>query len=290
MTNILVTGSKGQLGSEIKEMSVKFSDFKFYFTDIEELDICSINATCDYLENKQISYIINCAAYTNVDQAEENQELAKLINTDAVKNLAATASQNNITLVHISTDYVFSGDNFIPYPEEQKAKPLGIYGKTKFDGEENIRNICKQHIIIRTSWLYSPFGENFLKTMLSLGKEKDSLGVVADQIGTPTYAYDLSHTILHVIQHIEKNSLFNDFGTYHYSNEGVCSWYDFATEIQNTSKNQCKINSIESKDFQCLAKRPHYSVLNKSKIKHIFTLEIPHWRSRIEHCIKRIIE
>lgn len=290
MTNILITGSKGQLGSEIKELSVQFNKLQFFFTDIEELDICSLDAIDSYITDKQISYIVNCAAYTNVDQAEENEQAAKLINADAVKNLATIATQNNITLVHISTDYVFSGDNSTPYTEDQKAKPMGVYGRTKFEGEENVRNICQQHIIIRTSWLYSPFGKNFLKTMLRLGKEKDSLGVVGDQIGSPTYAHDLAYTILHIIQSITKKSPFTDFGTYHYSNEGVCSWYDFATEIQNTSKNKCKINSIESKDFQCLAKRPHYSVLNKSKIKHIFTLEIPHWRSRIEHCIKRITE
>lgn len=288
MTNILITGSNGQLGSEIKELSIQFNDFQFFFTDIEDLNICSLDAIASYITDKQISYIINCAAYTNVDQAEENEVAAKLINADAVKNLATIATQNNIILVHISTDYVFSGDNSTPYTENQKAKPMGIYGITKFEGEENVRNICKKHIIIRTSWLYSPFGKNFLKTMLNLGKEKDSLGVVSDQIGSPTYAYDLARTILHVIQSINKKNPFTDFGTYHYSNEGVCSWYDFATEIQNTSKNKCKINSIESEDFQRLAKRPHYSVLNKSKIKHIFTLEIPHWRSRIEHCIKRI--
>jgi dTDP-4-dehydrorhamnose reductase len=290
MTNILITGSNGQLGSEIKELSVRFNNFKFFFTDIEELDICSLEAIDNYITDRQISYIVNCAAYTNVDQAEKNEHAAKLLNADAVKNLATIATQNNITLVHISTDYVFSGDNSTPYTEDQKAKPMGVYGRTKFEGEENVRNICHQHIIIRTSWLYSPFGKNFLKTMLSLGKEKDSLGVVGDQIGSPTYAHDLAYTILHIIQSINKKKNFTDFGTYHYSNEGVCSWYDFATEIQNTSKNKCKINSIESKDFQCLAKRPHYSVLNKSKIKHIFTIEIPHWRSRIEHCIKRITE
>ena len=290
MTKILITGSKGQLGTEIKELSAKFSNLQFFFTDIEELDISSLDAVSNYLKNKQISYIVNCAAYTNVDQAEENEDAARLINAEAVKNLATVASQNNITLIHISTDYVFSGDNSTPYTEDQKAKPMGVYGRTKFEGEENVRSTCKKHIIIRTSWLYSPFGKNFLKTMLRLGKEKDSLGVVSDQIGTPTYAHDLASAIIRIIESIDKNSKFNDFGTYHYSNEGVCSWYDFATEIQNTSKNKCKINSIESMDFQCLAKRPHYSVLNKSKIKHIFTIEIPHWRSRIEHCIKRITE
>jgi len=287
MANILITGSKGQLGSEIQELSSGYPNFRFFFTDIDELDISSMDLINEFIKYKQINYIVNCAAYTNVDQAEENEGLARLINADAVKNLATVASENKITLIHISTDYVFSGENFKPYSEDQKAQPIGVYGQTKFEGEKFVRNICRQHIIIRTSWLYSPFGKNFLKTMINLGREKNSLKVVADQIGSPTYSYDLAEAILNIIQHLTNNNQFNDFGTYHYSNEGVCSWYDFATEIQLIAKNQCKIKSIESKDFQTLAKRPYYSLLNKSKIKHIFMLEIPHWRSRIEHCIKR---
>lgn len=290
MMNILVTGSKGQLGSELQELSSSNLDVNFFFTDIEELDICSSSQLQNYILGKNISYIINCAAYTNVDKAEEDAELAHLINSTAAKNLAILASENNIILIHISTDYVFAGENFQPYKEEQTANPIGVYGKSKFDGEEWIRNICAKHIIIRTSWLYSPFGKNFLKTMVRLGSEKESLGVIVDQIGTPTYAHDLAVAIIDILKSPNINTASDKYGTYHYSNEGVCSWYDFATEIQLAIKSNCKINSIESKDFQCIAKRPHYSVLNKSKIRHIFTLEIPHWRSRIKHCIGRITE
>ncbi|MBI9059267.1 dTDP-4-dehydrorhamnose reductase [Labilibaculum sp. DW002] len=288
MLTILITGSKGQLGTEIQELSAHHQDIQFFFTDIEELDICSADAIRTYVHGKPIDYIINCAAYTNVDQAEKNEEKAREINAEAAKNLASIAIEKDITLIHISTDYVFSGENHTPYTEQEKAKPSGIYGKTKFEGEEFIRKICPKHIIIRTSWLYSPFGKNFLKTMLTLGKDKKELGVVVDQIGTPTYAYDLAACILAIINKTTKD--FSEYGTYHYSNEGVCSWYDFATDIQIIAKNKCNIKSIESKDFQTLAKRPYYSVLNKSKIKHIFAIEIPHWKSRIEHCIRRIIE
>ncbi len=288
MLTILVTGSKGQLGSEIQELSSNYPTAQFLFTDIEELDICSVDSIRAYTLNRSIDYIINCAAYTNVDQAEIDENLAREINAKASKNLASVATEKDIVLIHISTDYVFSGKNHMPYTEQQKTEPSGVYGKTKFEGEEFIRSLCSKHIIIRTSWLYSPFGKNFLKTMLALGKDNKELGVVVDQVGTPTYAYDLAACILIIVDKISKG--ISEFGTYHYSNEGVCSWYDFASEIQNTAKNNCKIKSIESEDFQTRAKRPHYSVLNKSKIKHIFAIDIPHWKSRIKHCIRRIIE
>lgn len=288
MITILITGSKGQLGKEIEELSPSFSEFRFLFTDVEELDISSREKIQNFIEEKQVNFIVNCAAYTNVDQAEEHPNLAQQINSSAVKNIASIAFENNIIPIHISTDYVFSGDHSTPYSEDQEVNPIGIYGKTKLEGEEYLRQICPKHIIIRTSWLYSPHGKNFLKTMLSLGKVKNELGVVVDQIGTPTYAFDLAKSILKIIQHITVRKNFTDFGTFHFSNEGVCSWYDFATEIQIAANSKCKINAIESKDFQSLAKRPHYSVLNKSKIKHIFNLEIPHWRSRLSHCIERI--
>nr|WP_320120236.1 dTDP-4-dehydrorhamnose reductase [uncultured Marinifilum sp.] len=288
MANILVTGSNGQLGSEIRELANKTVGLNFTFTDIKELDITSPEALSKFVKDKNFSYLINCAAYTNVDKAEEDKDTARLINATAVKNLAQLSIDNNIIPIHISTDYVFSGEGFKPYTENESTEPQGIYGKTKFEGEELLRNICQKHIIIRTSWLYSPFGKNFLKTMLNLGRDKTELGVIVDQIGTPTYAHDLAFSILKIIKNIDKNKDFKDYGTYHYSNEGVCSWFDFASEIQIAANNNCKINTIESKDFKCLAKRPHYSVLNKSKIKHIFDLDIPHWRVRISHCINRI--
>jgi len=288
MTKILVTGSNGQLGSEIKELSSIFPEFEFIFTDVAELDITSPKALSDFITGKKIKYLINCTAYTNVDQAEKDEETARLINAIAVKNLAEVSKLHEITPIHISTDYVFSGEGFKPYQENETIAPQGVYGNTKFEGEEFLRTICLKHIIIRTSWLYSPFGKNFLKTMINLGKDKDQLGVIVDQVGTPTYAHDLASCIIQIIKKIHADKDFNDYGTYHYSNEGVCSWFDFASEIQIEAKNDCKINTIESKDFKCLAKRPHYSVLNKSKIKHIFGLDIPHWRGRISHCINRI--
>ena len=288
MTNILVTGSNGQLGSEIKELSKNYRNVQFVFTDVEELDITSFSDIKSFIADKNFSYLINCAAYTNVDGAEENIELAELLNADAVKNLATISKQNNIIPIHISTDYVFSGKGFKPYNEEEQTEPQSVYGDTKLKGENYLQKICPNHITIRTSWLYSPFGKNFLKTMLNLGQEKDELHVVADQVGTPTYAYDLAMCIMNIIERLEKDNQFKNFGIYHYSNEGICSWFDFATEIQIIAGNKCKINSTDSESFKTLAKRPHYSVLNKSKIKHIFELDIPHWRGRISHCINRI--
>lgn len=288
MTNILVTGSNGQLGSEIKELSMNYPNVQFVFTDIEELDITSFTDIESFVSGKDFSYLINCAAYTNVDGAEENRELAELLNAEAVKNLAIISKQNNIVPIHISTDYVFSGRGFKPYNEEEQTEPQSVYGDTKLKGENYLHEICPNHITIRTSWLYSPFGKNFLKTMLNMGKEREELQVVVDQVGTPTYAHDLALCIMHIIERLEKDNHFIDFGTYHYSNEGVCSWFDFATEIQFVANNKCKINSTDSESFKTLAKRPHYSVLNKSKIKHIFELDIPHWRGRISHCINRI--
>ncbi|WP_421920073.1 dTDP-4-dehydrorhamnose reductase [Marinifilum sp.] len=288
MTNILVTGSNGQLGSEIKEISEKYPLFHFIFTDVEELDITSFEATEKFIADKNISFLINCAACTNVDRAEEQIEAAKLLNADAVKNLALLSNQHQIVPIHISTDYVFSGQGYKPYTEDETTKPQSVYGSTKLQGELMLQKHCPNHITIRTSWLYSPFGKNFLKTMLNLGKERTELNVVVDQIGTPTYAYDLADCILQIIEKIKSNKDFKDFGTYHYSNEGVCSWFDFATEIQLIAKNKCTIHTTDSEEFSTLAKRPHFSVLNKSKIKNTFDLDIPHWRERIYHCIKRI--
>lgn len=288
MTNILVTGSNGQLGAEIRNLASGFSQFNFVFTDIDELDITSFEAIEKFISGQNFKYLINCAAYTNVDGAEENKEIAEVLNAEAVKNLACISEQNNIIPIHISTDYVFSGEGFKPYSEQEETNPRSVYGSTKLIGENYLQEICPKHITIRTSWLYSPFGKNFLKTMLSLGKEKEKLNVVVDQIGTPTYAHDLAKGIMHIILRLEQDNDFTHFGVYHYSNEGVCSWYDFATEIQLIANNKCIVNTTDSDSFKTLAKRPHYSVLNKSKIKHIFDLDIPHWRGRISHCINRI--
>lgn len=284
--NILVTGSKGQLGSEIRELSSNYS-YTFFFTDRNNIDITSKDSIKAFCQTNNINVIINCAAYTAVDKAESDELNADLVNRKAVKKLALVSSELNIKLIHISTDYVFDGRNFKPYCEEFQTNPQGVYGKTKLDGENEMRDINpKNSIIIRTSWVYSSFGNNFVKTMLRLGREKESLGVIFDQVGTPTYARDLALTILDIIPKIinEKVEIYN------YSNEGVLSWYDFAKEIMRMAKLDCKINSIQTFEYPTPAKRPHFSLLNKSKIKSTFNIEIPFWKDSLDECLKTMGE
>ena len=261
--NVLVTGSNGQLGSEIKELSKEYS-YNFFFTDRSNIDITSKESIKEFCQINSINVIINCAAYTAVDKAESDEINADLINRKAVKKLALVSKELNIKLIHISTDYVFDGKNFKPYCEEFQTNPQSIYGKTKLDGENEIRDINPLNsIIIRTSWVYSYYGNNFVKTMLRLGKEKEELGVIFDQVGTPTYAAHLAKTILDIIPQIENHKV----EIYNYSNEGVLSWYDFAKEIMKMAKLNCKINPIETYQYPTPAKRPHFSLLNKNKIK-----------------------
>ena len=282
MTNILVTGSNGQLGSEIKELSSNY-DYKFYFTTSKGLDITNHQDVRNFLIDNNIDTIINCAAYTAVDKAEYEKKLANSINHLAVKNLAILSNEFGIKLIHISTDYVFDGENFKPYKEDDITNPNGIYGQTKLDGENAMISINPLNsIIIRTSWVYSSFGNNFVKTMLRLGKEKDELGVIFDQVGTPTYARDLAKTILDILPNIKNDKT----EIYNYSNEGVLSWYDFAKEIMRMAKLDCIINPIETKDYPTPAKRPHYSLLNKSKIKQEFHITIPYWKDSLDECLK----
>ncbi len=286
MHNILVTGSNGQVGSEIRELSTNYP-YKFYFTDKKELDISNIGDVRKYIIENNIYTIINCAAYTAVDKAEDEKELANKINHLAVKNLAMLSNEFGIKLVHISTDYVFDGTNCKPYTEDDTVSPQSIYGQTKLDGEKAILEYnLKNSIIIRTSWVYSSYGANFVKTMLRLGKEKESLGVIFDQVGTPTYAKDLAKTILDILPQINNDKV----AIYNYSNEGVLSWYDFAKEIMKMAKLNCKINPIETYQYPTPAKRPHFSVLNKSKIKKEFNLEIPYWKDGLDDCLKRLGE
>ncbi len=286
MFNILVTGSNGQLGSEIKELS-KNNSYNFFFTDRNNIDITSKDNIKAFCQTNNINIIINCAAYTAVDKAESDIENADLINRKAVKKLALVSEELSIKLIHISTDYVFDGKNFRPYVEEFQTNPQGIYGKTKLDGENEMRDINpKNSIILRTSWVYSSFGNNFVKTMLRLGKEKESLGVIFDQVGTPTYAKDLAKTILDIIPQINNEKV----EIYNYSNEGVLSWYDFAKEIMRMAKLNCKINPIETFQYPTPAKRPHFSLLNKSKIKSTFNIEIPYWKDGLDDCLKRLGE
>jgi dTDP-4-dehydrorhamnose reductase len=281
MNNVLVTGSNGQVGSEIQELSKEY-DYNFFFTDREGLDITNIKALNDFIESNNINTIINCAAYTAVDKAEEDELNADKINHLAVKYLAEISKNKNIKLIHISTDYVFDGKNYKPYSEEDMTKPNGVYGKTKLDGENAMIDINPLNsIIIRTSWVYSSFGANFVKTMLRLGKNKDELGVIFDQVGTPTYARDLGKAILDILSKVDNRKV----EIYNYSNEGVLSWYDFAKEIMRMAKLDCTINPIETKEYPTPASRPHYSILNKSKIKKDFGTMIPYWKDSLDECL-----
>ncbi|MCT7520058.1 dTDP-4-dehydrorhamnose reductase [Aliarcobacter cryaerophilus] len=284
--NILVTGSMGQLGSEIKELASKYS-YNFFFTDRNNIDITSKDDIRNFCQTNNINVIINCAAYTAVDKAESDEVNADLINRKAVKKLSIVAKELNIKLIHISTDYVFDGKNFKPYCEEFQTNPQGVYGKTKLDGELEMINVNPLNsIIIRTSWVYSYYGNNFVKTMLRLGKEKEELGVIFDQVGTPTYAKDLAKTILDIVPQIESSKV----EIYNYSNEGVLSWYDFAKEIMKMAKLNCKVKPIETYQYPTPAKRPHFSLLNKSKIKSKFNLEIPYWKDGLDDCLNRLNE
>ena len=286
MPNVLVTGCKGQLGSELQELSGAY-EYNFYFTDRDSLDIIDKESVANFIKNNSIDIIINAAAYTAVDKAEEDEANANKVNHLATKYLAEVAKEYNIKLIHISTDYVFDGKNYKPYNEGDITNPNGVYGATKLAGEKAMQEINpKNSIIIRTSWVYSSFGANFVKTMLRLGKERDSLGVIFDQVGTPTYARDLAKAILEILPHVENESV----EIYHYSNEGVLSWYDFAKEIMRMAKLECEINLIETKEYPTPAVRPHYSLLNKAKIKKEFGIEIPYWKDSLDACLTTLGE
>ena len=284
--NILVTGSNGQLGSEIKEISKNYP-YKFFFTGKNEIDITKKEDISSFIKKNNINLIINCAAYTAVDRAEEEKELADLINHRAVKYLAEIAKEKDMILIHISTDYVFDGKNYKPYIETDKTNPQNIYGFTKLKGEEAFINEEIKGVIIRTSWVYSSFGNNFVKTMLRL-KDKNELNVIFDQIGTPTYARDLANTILEIINNNLNKLETQKTQIYHYSNEGVCSWYDFAKAIFDIKGIDITINPIETKDYPTPAIRPNYSLLNKTKIKDTFNIEIPYWKDSLKKCLERL--
>lgn len=282
--NILVTGSSGQLGSELHYLSENELElcqgFSFFFADRKTLDISNKTLIKDYCSINAITHIINCAAYTAVDKAESEPEIADAINHLAVKSLASVAKANNIALIHISTDYVFDGTNHKPYKEIDAPNPQSVYGKTKLLGEQAMQQVNPSHsIIIRTSWVYSSFGNNFVKTMLRLGKERNELNVVVDQIGSPTYARDLARTILEIIPQL--NSENTKVEIYHYSNQGVCSWYDFAQAVFQAENINCQVNAIPSSDYPTPAQRPFYSVLNKEKIDVAIKTVIPHWHNSL---------
>ena len=285
MKNILITGSNGQLGSEIKIISKEFSDFNFIFTDIEELDLTNSTHIDDFFAANNISVCVNCAAYTAVDKAEDDRDLAMLINHKAVENLAKICNKNDVLLIHVSTDYIFNGQHFKPYVETDTPTPDSYYGLTKLKGEEAVLGIADKVVIIRTSWLYSSYGNNFVKTMIRLGKERDELGVVVDQVGTPTYAADLAMAIMQIAQKSGNNPIKE---IYHFSNEGAISWYDFAKAIMKETNISCRVNAIESKDFPAKANRPFYSVLNKAKIKNDFQVEVPYWLDSLKVMITKL--
>lgn len=277
--HILVTGKNGQLGSEINAIANQYKNHSFSFADSNSLDISKKEMIQQWVIETNCELIINCAAYTAVDKAEEDIETCEKVNVLGVQNLVDTCEEFNIKLIHISTDYVFDGSKNTPYNELDKPNPQGIYGSTKLKGEKIIEESKLQAIIIRTSWVYSKFGNNFVKTMVNLGKERASLNVVFDQIGTPTNAADLAKACLEIVEQKEKWSA--GVTLYHFSNEGVASWYDFAKEIMQLAKLKCEINPIESKDYPTKAKRPHFSVLNKAKIKTDFNLSIPYWKASL---------
>lgn len=283
--NILVTGANGQLGCEMQRLAA-VSPNNYIFTDVAELDITNADAVMNAVKAASIDIIVNCAAYTNVDKAESDEATAELINATAVGNLAKAMKEVGGTLFHVSTDYVFGCDGNTPRTEDMPLNPLGVYGRTKLHGEQAIAESGCKALVFRTAWLYSEFGNNFLKTMMRLTAEREQLNVVFDQVGTPTYAGDLALAIFSII---EAGVYEGNEGIYHFSNEGVCSWYDFAVEIATAAGNtNCRINPCHSCEFPSPVTRPPYSVLDKTKIKNTFDIDIPHWRESMEYCIKRI--
>jgi dTDP-4-dehydrorhamnose reductase len=285
MSKVLVTGGNGQLGSEIKDLEKNYPKYSFYFTDIQELDITNQQSVKVFIEKNKIEIIINCAAYTSVDKAESEFEINNQINHLAVNNFAKIAKEKNLKMIHISTDYVFDGQDYKPYVESDTVNPQSVYGETKLAGENSMLKINpKNSIIIRTSWVYSSYGNNFVKTMLSLGSEREELSVIFDQVGTPTYARDLAVVILEVLPQLDNNEV----EVFHFSNEGVCSWYDFAKAIFEIKDLPVKVNPIQTFQYPTPAKRPFYSVLNKSKIKDKYKVDIPYWKESLTNCLSII--
>lgn len=289
--NILVTGANGQLGTELRNVTAG-SRNNYIFSDVTSppgvetlnLDITNIDAVRIVCDSEKVDVIVNCAAYTNVDKAEDEPSMAMLLNCTAAGNLAKVAAERDAALIHISTDYIFHGDIPMPCKEDWPTDPLGVYGSTKLAGEKEIERSGCRSMILRTAWLYSPYGKNFVKTMLRLTEERDSLNVVFDQIGTPTYAYDLASLITRIIE----DGQLDKTGIYHFSNEGAVSWYDFAKAISEIGVTTCDIRPCHTEEYPSKAQRPRFSVLDKTKVKETFKVTIPYWRDSLADCIKRI--
>ena len=286
---VLITGSKGQLGTSLLMLADAFKQLELIPSDVEDLDISNYAEVRDYISSKPVDYLINCAAYTAVDKAEDFETTAFAVNQKGTQNLAGICATQKIPIIHISTDYVFSGQDHLPYDEDHPTGPLTTYGRSKLAGEKSILDSGVHGLILRTSWLYSEYGSNFVKSMIRLGQERQELGVVFDQIGSPTYAEDLALAILKILNGFaEGRIMLETAAIYHYCNQGVCSWYDLAQAVMDIGKINCLIYPITSDKYPLPAVRPHYSVLNTIKFREKFSLEIPHWRKSLTRCIEKM--
>lgn len=286
--SVLVTGANGQLGKSIRARADLFPEFRFLFTDVDSLDLRDKEAIREYVRSRDVRYILNCAAYTAVDKAESEVEACARVNRDAVRNIGEVARETGAIVIHVSTDYVFDGTNCRPYVETDATCPVSVYGRTKLEGERALMEACPDAVIIRTAWLYSEYGNNFVKTVLRLGRERETLRFIFDQVGTPTYAGDLAVAMLTVVRRAEEGAFVP--GVFHFSNEGVCSWYDFTIRILRLAGMRVRVLPIETKDYPTPARRPHYSVLNKAKIKAAYHIEIPYWEDSLAVCMSNNIE
>ncbi|MBL7818405.1 MAG: dTDP-4-dehydrorhamnose reductase [Saprospiraceae bacterium] len=287
---VLITGAAGQVGNEFRFLAFTHPQFKFIYTDVEQLDITKLRETLRFFKRNTPQYVVNCAAYTAVDKAETDVALATKINVNGARNLAKACQETGATLIHISTDYVYHNNQNTPFKEGDRTSPKGVYAKTKLRGDSAAIKFCERALVLRTSWVYGSYGNNFVKTMLRLGKEREQLNVVFDQIGTPTYARDLARAILKVIEKIENQEVDSKIlrGVFHYSNEGVTSWYDFTKAIFDIREIGCQVNPIESSQYPTPAQRPPFSVLNKAKFRDTFGIAIPHWRDSLIACLKEL--
>ena len=281
MKNILVTGAYGQLGNEVRILSANYPQYNFMFTDVDSLDICDKAMLLDFVQGNDIRYIINCAAYTAVDKAEDETELCEKINAKAVKNLGEVAAEVGAGIIHVSTDYVFNGKGYMPYTEDLPTSPCSVYGKTKLKGEKALLKACENAMVVRTAWLYSPFGNNFVKTMLRLSESRDELGVVCDQFGSPTYTADLAPLLCDMITT-------ENYGTYHATNEGICSWAEFAEEIFHLAEKTVKVNHILTKDYTVKASRPLNSRMSKQKLEDMGFHRLPTWQDALARYIAEL--